>query len=54
MAKVDDFTPKSLQVVQVQSVCVLVCVCMYVCVRVYVCDEYGVQDTYITIHMYAS
>ena len=39
--------PKSLQVVQAQSVCVCVCVC----------DKYGVQAIYITmqgvlLHMY--
>ena len=45
--------PKSLQVVQAQSLCVHVrvhvcahvCVCMCVCV----CDEYGVRAIYITM-----
>ena len=58
--------PKSLQVVQAQSVCV--CICMCVCTGVYihvcvclsvcvcVCDEYGVRylhnNASVFLHMY--
>ena len=43
--------PKSLQVVQAQSVCeCMCCVCVYVCVCV--CDEYGVRAIYITMCKY--
>ena len=51
--------PKSLQVVQAQSMCVHVhvcvhmCVCVFVCVCVCVCvcDKYGVRAIYVTMQV---
>ena len=45
--------PKSLQVVQAQSVCVCVSVCVYVCVRVcmYVCVMRVCTGVYIHAHV---